>query len=96
MVQTISSREFSRNGKEGTLLTIRQRGVNERSASIAASSVAALKFPVKSTKVEPMDTRMVEQGIGPIKTYEVDVFIPLKDAGGTATTSGDVSPPDMN
>lgn len=89
MGRIIDSRQFSREGKEGTLFTVKARGVNPGSARAATLPQFLPRFPSKANQISVVGVRETGKLLGPVKNYEVDVFVPVKDAQAPQLASGD-------
>jgi len=79
MGKVVNTQEFTRNGKKGIRLTIRQRGTSEGSAKTLAIPQVALKFPAKANNMVVLGVRKINKIAGPFNNYEVDVFVPISN-----------------
>lgn len=89
MGRVIDTRQFSREGKQGTLLTVKVRAPSERVARSIAVSQIAPRFPGKVNNITSVGLENTGKLFGPFNNYEVDVFVPVRDSQESRTESGD-------
>lgn len=89
MGRVIDSRQFSREGKEGTLFTFKARAPSPGTAKGIILPQVLPRFPSKANNISVVGVRQTGKLLGPVNTYEVDVFVPVKDAQAPQVESGD-------